>query len=252
MRSGLLGILLASTVTVMFLMLKAPHLEVSSLPAWSVFGPRSHVPMPERQQPKRQRRDGQDKTRGQNRDSTIQRLLCAHDAAIEKLRAALTIFLFVPKAINDSVEEAAKSWKSKNEVGKPHPDGCSCTTARLRALLDGIHTLMGGDQPVLTASAEVKAALTALVEVVRVGRADHVVSDITLRIAQSRTADQSPYEITVASTAEGQSFRTSLFGITQPGAPETNSREVPLKSWEVRPYRPNRRGTLVRELTGGR
>ncbi|CAE7040534.1 unnamed protein product [Symbiodinium sp. CCMP2592] len=179
--------------------------------------------MPERgQQPKRPRREaaGQGRGNGGQPNNTVQRLLCAHDSAIEKLKAALVIFLFVPKAMNDEVEK-------------------------------GIDKLMGGEQPILTAEAEVKTALTALVAVVQAGRADHIVSDITLRIAQSRTADQSPYEITIASTKEGMSFRTALFGITQTGAPQTNSREVALKSWEVRPYRPNRRGALVRELTGG-
>lgn len=210
------------------------------------------MPADRGQQPKRPRREaGQNRGNGGQPNNTVQRLLCAHDSAIEKLKAALVVFLFVPKAINDEVEKAAKTWKDKNEAGKAHPDGCSCTTARLRALLEGIDKLMGGEQPVLTAAAEVKTALTALVAVVQAGRADHIVSDITLRIAQSRTADQSPYEITIASTAEGMSFRTALFGITQPGAPQTNSREVALKSWEVRPYRPNRRGALVRELTGG-
>ena len=121
------------------------------------------------------------------------------------------------------MEKAARTWEEKNEAGKPHPDGCSCTTTTcLRALLEGINKLMGGDQRVLTAGDEVKQALTTLVAVVQAGRADHIVADITLHIAQSRTADQSPYEITIASTTEGMSFRTALFGITQPGAPLSN------------------------------
>ena len=34
--------------------------------------------------------------------------------AIERIKAALTVFLFVPAIIHDQVEQAAKSWKEKN------------------------------------------------------------------------------------------------------------------------------------------
>ena len=83
--------------------------------------------------PKRQRGPNQGK---QSRDATVGKLLTIHDLSIERLKASLVIFLFVPKILNDAIEQAAKAWKDKNQVGKPHPDGCSCTTTRLKALVN--------------------------------------------------------------------------------------------------------------------
>ena len=57
---------------------------------------------------------------------------------LEKVRAALTIFLFVPKLVHEFIEKAAKEWKEKGKQGAAHPDGCSCTTARLKALLTAL------------------------------------------------------------------------------------------------------------------
>ena len=178
------------------------------------------------------------------------KLLGAHDSAMEKLKAALVIFVFLPKVLHDKVEAAAKAWKDSSEPGKPHPDGCSCTTARLKAFLGAIHEAISSTPPLLTAATEVKEALALLVEEVRKGKAEELVSDITLRIAGSRTADQSPCEMTLVSSAQGHNLRAALFTISQPGATSTNTRDVPQKVWEVRAYRPHRRGELMKKLTG--
>ncbi|CAK9031066.1 unnamed protein product, partial [Durusdinium trenchii] len=61
----------------------------------------------------------------QQRDTTQVRLLGAHDHAIEKLKAALMLILFLPKALHDHVEQAAKQWKDRSKPGEEHPDKCS-------------------------------------------------------------------------------------------------------------------------------
>ena len=97
-----------------------------------------------------------------------------------------------------------------------------------------------------------KAGLVQLVETINAGHADIIVAEITLRLAQSRTAAQSPYEIVLCSSTEGNLLRTCLSKITQPGAPPQNTKEqVEKKSWELRAYRPNRKGALLRALHGG-
>ena len=121
----------------------------------------------------------------------------AHDAAMEKLKAALVILVFLPKVLHDKVEAAAEVWKDSSERGKPHSDGCSSTTARLRAFLGAIHEALSSTVPLLTAPVEAKEALALLVEKVRKGKAEELISDDTLRIAGSRTADQSPYGMTL-------------------------------------------------------
>ena len=87
----------------------------------------------------------------------------AHDAAMEKLKAALVIpvFVFLPKVLHDRV---------------------------------------------LTAPVEAKEALALLVEKVCKGKAEELISDDTLRIAGSRTADQSPYGMTLVSSAKGHNL----------------------------------------------
>ena len=59
--------------------------------------------------------------------------------AIERMKAALTVFLFVPAIIHDQVEQAAKSWKEKNRPGEEDLDKCSCTCARLKVLLNAVN-----------------------------------------------------------------------------------------------------------------
>ena len=76
-----------------------------------------------------------------------------------------------------------------------------------------------------------------LVEEVLKHKAEELVSDVTLRIAGSRTADQSTYELTLVSSAQDHQLRAALFEIMQAGALPTNSRDVPLKVWEIRAYR---------------
>ena len=158
-----------------------------------------------------------------------------HDSALERLKAGLTVMLFVPRLLSDAIEKAAQEWKSKAEAGKPHPDGCSCCTARLKALLSGIDAALRSTPPLLHAPEDTKVQL---VETINAGHADIIVAEITLRLAQSRTAAQSPYEIVLCSSTEGNLLRTCLSKITQPG------------SWELRAYRPNRKGALLRALQG--
>ncbi|CAK9031101.1 unnamed protein product [Durusdinium trenchii] len=196
---------------------------------------------------KRPRQPGQGAGR-QQRDTTQVRLLGAHDHAIEKLKAALMLILFLPKALHDHVEQAAKQWKDRSKPGEEHPDKCSCTCARLKALLEAIDRAMAGPAPVLVGAEECKTSLTHLVEVVTKGGAHCIVSDISLKAAASRSPEQSPYEITLTSSAEGHMMRTALLGVSQPNA-TPNTRDQPVKSWEVRAYRP-RRGGLIRELQG--
>lgn len=196
---------------------------------------------------KRQRPPGNNNGR-QPQHATMSRLMGAHDSAIERLKAALTVILFVPKAIHDMIETAAKHWKDRNKPGEQHPDRCSCTCARLKALLEGLDKALAGNPPLLKATVEAKDALSRLVAVVAEGAAHLVVADITLKVAQSRTPDQSPYEITLSSSMEGHLLRSALRGVSQPdGTP--NTKDQPVKSWEVREYRP-RRGGLIRELLG--
>ena len=189
---------------------------------------------------------------GPSKESTMIKLLGAHDAALERMKAALVIFVFVPKPLHDAIEAAAKSWKDKAKPGEAHPDNCSCTTARLKAFLNAISEAMSATPPLLDAATEAKGFLTSLVEAVRQGKAEELVSDITLRVAGSRSPDQSPYEITLVSSAEGQMLRSALFAIAQPSAGSAvNTREMAVKVWEVRAYRPHRRGALMKELTAG-
>lgn len=63
--------------------------------------------------------------------------------AIERMKAALTVFLFVPAIIHDQVEQAAKSWKEKNQR-EEDLDKCSSTCARLKALLNAVNGAMTG------------------------------------------------------------------------------------------------------------
>ena len=157
--------------------------------------------------------------------------------------------LFVPRSLSDAIEKAAQEWKSKAEVGKPHPDGCSCT-ARLKALLAGIDAALRSTPPLLQAPDDTKAGMIQLVETINAGHAGIIVAEITLRLAQSRTAAQPPYEIVLCSSTEGNMLRTCLSKITQPGAPPQNTKEQVEKSWELRAYRPNRKGALLRALQG--
>ena len=199
-----------------------------------------HFVMSERKRPRQP-------AAARSRDATVTKLLSVHDVALERLKSALVIFLFVPKILNDTIEAAAKSWKDKNQPGKAHPDACSCTTARLKALLESVNQAMTQDPPLLVAPDEAKEAFTKLVNAISNGGSESIVSDITLRITGSRAADQSPYEITLVSSAEGQMFRSALQAVQQPGSSGQNSRDQPAKCWEFRPYRP-RKGALVREL----
>lgn len=184
------------------------------------------------------------------RDEVVTRLLSVHDLALERVKAALSVFLFVPAAIHDQIEQAAKAWKDRSEPGKAHPDGCSCCTARLKALLEGIDAALKANPPLLQASEDTKAGLTQLVQVVNTGRTDLILSDMVLRTAQSRTQQQSPFEITLVSSQEGNTLRSCLFQISQPGVTGPNTREQPNKHWEVRAYRPQRKGALLRALQG--
>lgn len=198
-------------------------------------------------QPKRPRGRGGG---GPARDEVVTRLLSVHDLALERLKSALTIFLFVPAPIHDTIEAAAKAWKDKAEPNKPHPDNCSCGTARLKALLEGIDAALKANPAVLQASDETKSGLVQLVQVVNSGRADMIMSDMVLRAAQSRTQQQSPFEITLVSSQEGNTLRSCLFQISQVGISGPNTRENPTKHWEVRSYRPQRKGALLRALQG--
>ncbi|CAE7040542.1 BTU1 [Symbiodinium sp. CCMP2592] len=195
---------------------------------------------------------------GRSREDTVVKLLGAHDAALEKVRAALTIFLFVPKIIHECVEQPAKEWKEKGKQGEAHPDGCSCTTARPKALLTALNAMQGAS-PLLTATDEAKKTFTSLVDVINRKRAELIVADITLKVAGSRTPEQSPYEMTLIASAEGNALRSALFAVSQPGAVPVNTREMTEKVWEVRSYRPVRKGSsdegahslfLRRQVTG--
>ena len=190
-------------------------------------------------QPKRPRRQ---QGAAQSKEITMTKLLTAHESSLEKVKAALVVFLFVPQVINDAIEKAAKGWKDRNTPGQPRPDNCSCTTVRLKTLLDGINEALKASPPLLQTTPDAVQSLTRLTEVVKAGRSDLLVADITLRIAGSRTAAQSPYEITLTSSQEGLSL------ITQPGAPPANTKDNPVKSWELRAYRPARRGPLMQAL----
>ena len=184
------------------------------------------------------------------RDEVVTRLLSVHDLTLERFKAALTIFLFVPAAIHDQIEQAAKAWKDRSEPGKAHPDGRSCATTRLKALLEGIDGALKSNLPTLQASDDTKAGLVQLVQVVTNGRTDMILSDMVLRTEQSRAQQQSPFEITFVSSQKGNTLRTCLFQITQPGVTGPNTREQPVKHWEVRAYHPQRKGALLRALQG--
>ena len=69
------------------------------------------------------------------------------------------------------------------------------------------------------------------------GGAESVVSDITLRTTATRPGDQSPYEVSLVASAEGQMFGSSPQAITQPDSPGENKRDRSEKCWEFRPYR---------------
>eukprot|EP00435_Cladocopium_sp_Y103_P055334 s129_g18.t1 len=160
-------------------------------------------------------------------DNRVGKLLAIHDVTLEKMKSALVVFLFVPKPFNDSVEAAAAAWKENNIPGKPHPEGCSCTTTRLKAMVNGI-----SDAPtakVLAAPDEAVAAMNKIVEIINQGDAD---------------STQSPYEITLSASNEGKAFRPALQAITQPGTSGENTRDNLEKryDYEFRPYRPQRRG----------
>jgi hypothetical protein len=194
---------------------------------------------------------------GGGKQSVVHKLIGVHDTAIERLKAATTIMLFLPKGVHDTVEAAAADWKKKSTPGKPHPDGHSCISARFKAMINAIslagqEAAAGADQatpPMLACTTEAKAAYDRIVAVVAGGRSDAVVAEITLRHASSREAHQSPYEITIVNSAQGHDLRTALFGTTQPaGGATTNTKEMQLKVWEVRPYHPQRGGALVSQL----
>ena len=85
----------------------------------------------------------------------------------------------------------------------------------------------------LQCPAEAKTALERIVQVINNGGAESVVGDITLRTTATRPADQSPYEVSLVASAEGQMFRSSLQAITQPDSPGENTRDRPEKCWEV-------------------
>ena len=101
--------------------------------------------------------------------------------------------------------------------------------------------------PLLVAPDEAKEAFAKLVNAISNGGSESIVSDITLRITGNGAADQSPDQITLVSSAEGQMLRSALQAVEQPGSSGQNSRDQPAKCWEFRPYRP-RKGALVREL----
>ena len=105
---------------------------------------------------------------------------------------------------------------------------------------------MAGSSPLLSASNEAKTTFTTLVEAINLKRAENIVADITLKVAGSRTAAQSPYEITLIASTEGNALRSALFAVSQPGAVQVNAREMSEKMWEVRSYRPVRKGALIR------
>lgn len=93
-------------------------------------------------------------------------------------------------------------------------------------------------------------SMVQLVQVVTNGRTDMILSDMVLRTAQSRAQQQSPFEITFVSSQEGNTLRTCLFQITQPGVTGPNTREQPVKHWEVWAYHPQRKGALLQALQG--
>lgn len=168
-----------------------------------------------------------------------------------------TVFSFVAlqqrccvciRCSNTQTSPSCMTTKRSCKPGEEHPDKCSCTCARLKALLEAIDRAMAGPTPVLVGTEECKTALTSLVKVVAEGGAHSILSDISLKTAASRSPEQSPYEITLTSSTEGHMMRAALLGVSQPNA-TPNIRDNPVKSWEVRAYRP-RRGGLIRELQG--
>ena len=50
------------------------------------------------------------------------KVLGSHESALENMKAALMIPVFVPKPLHDVIETAAKSWKDKAKPGEAHPD----------------------------------------------------------------------------------------------------------------------------------
>ena len=111
------------------------------------------------------------------------------------MKAALAVFLFVPAIIHDQIEQAAKLWNDKDKVGGAHTDKCSCTCARLKALLNAVNDAMTGQTPLLTCPDPAKVMFTRLVEIVARGGAHTAVADITLRTASTRAPAQCPYII---------------------------------------------------------
>ena len=101
----------------------------------------------------------------------------------------------------------------------------------------------------LQCPAEAKTALERIVQVINNGGAESVVSDITLRTTATRPADQSPYEVSLVASAEGQMFRREAPSKPSPSLIRlVRTLATGLRSvGRFRPYRP-RRGALVGEL----
>ena len=173
-------------------------------------------------------------------------LLLVHESAIEKLKASNNLILYVPKEINDEVEKVAKDWKDKRKEGEEHPDKCSCTTARFRALLSGVQKLLISGGLVLEGSLKTKLAELEN-EVKAPGSAHGVVADVSLLKTAKRDAADCPYQLELTMSVSGIALREVLFAVSQPGAAVSNAKDT-AKVWEVRAYRPRRGGALTKQL----
>ena len=69
------------------------------------------------------------------------RLLTAHESSLKKLKAALVVFLFVPQVINNSIQQAAKTWKGQ-QAGPAASRQLLLYYCAFVALLEGIHNCM--------------------------------------------------------------------------------------------------------------
>ena len=94
-------------------------------------------------------------------------------------------------------------------------------------MVNGIHD--GLTSKLLSCSDEAKAALTQLVQVIQQGRAESIVSDITLRVTNNRPADQSPYEIPLSLQTKGRCSEVPCKTFSSLAAP-VKTQETKLRS----------------------
>ena len=169
------------------------------------------------------------------------------DATTEVLKATCAIMIWLPRPLHAQVEEAAAAWKAQYKKGETHPDGCSCVTARTRALLSTMLASHTTKTHLALSDPSALVDLKSLQVLLQEGASD-TIAHFQLKKGKGRDAHLCPYEITFVSSGSGSMFRRLVLSAKAIGEEAEGSVQ-----YKAKPYGPRRQaGPLLQAATGRR